>query len=54
MYVASLVPRSVGHISTESDYYLSFLSLDGTKLGKEGAVALTAALQECKQLQVLR
>ena len=54
MYVASLSPRSVFHISIDSDYYLSLLSLDRNKLGKEGTVALTGALQECKQLQVLR
>ena len=37
-----------------TECYVPFHSLGGNGIGQEGCSALTAALQQCKQLQVLR
>ena len=55
-YVCSLFPHSADWVESVlmTGCYVPFHSLSGNGIGQEGYSALTAALQKCKQLQVLK
>ena len=54
--VCSLFPLSANCVESVlmTECYVPFHSLDGNSIGHDGCKALTAVLQQCKHLQVLR